>query len=140
MPGPREFPSSQAVDQDGDADASETERRGRIHNDTGSVGDGSDDNDVDHDVGHDDDDKGGAEVAEPPTLTCCTFFYFTHTLCTFAHSSACYTHAWLKGGCLQCACRFSLDSPSPFSCFTRPFSCLSCCSSTVTSRPLPTTT
>ena len=69
MPGPREFPSSQAVDQDGDADASETERRGRRHNDTDSVGDGSDDNDVDHDVGHDDDDKGGAEVAELPAYT-----------------------------------------------------------------------
>ena len=64
MPGPREFLSSQAVDQDGDADASETERRGRRH-----VGDGSDDNDVDHDVGHDDDDEGGAEVAELPAYS-----------------------------------------------------------------------
>ena len=69
MPGPREFPSSHAVDQDEDSDASETERRGRRHNDTGSVGDGSDNNDVDHDVGHDDDDKGGAEVAELPAYT-----------------------------------------------------------------------
>ena len=44
-------------------------------------------------------------------------------------------------GCLQCACRhFSIISPSLFSCFTRPCSCLPCSSLTVTSRPLPTTT
>ena len=34
------------------------------------------------------------------------------------------------------ACHFSLDSPSHFSCFTRPYLCLPCCSLTVTSRPL----
>ena len=43
-------------------------------------------------------------------------------------------------GCLQGACHVSLDSPSPFSCFTRLCFCLPCFSLTVTSRPLPTAT
>ena len=75
------------------------------------------------------------------TLSCCT-----HTFCGvrtlrvhFAHSYACYTHAWLKAQeGLQCECRhLSVISPSPFSCFTRP---CSCCSLTATSRPFLTST
>ena len=50
----------------------------------------------------------------------------------FAHSSVCYTHAWLKGVC-SAHVVISLSSHF-FSSFTRP-----CCSLTVTSRPLPTT-
>ena len=68
---------------------------------------------------------------------CCT-----HTLCTLHTSHACeHTHAWFKRvkGVGRMRTSFSI-SPSLFSCFTRPCSCLFCCSLTVTSRPLPTTT
>ena len=69
-----------------------------------------------------------------------TFFWCTYTaraLRTFL----CVLHTCIAQGmaqgCLQCACRhLSVISLSPFSCFTRP---CSCCSLTVTSRPLPTT-
>ena len=74
------------------------------------------------------------------TLTCCTYiFWCTYTARTL-RTFLCVLHTCMAQGCLQCACHFSLDSPSPFSCFTRPCFCLPRCSLTVTSRPLPTTT
>ena len=61
-------------------------------------------------------------------------FSGVHTLWVhFAHSEACYTHAWLKGVCSA----HVVISPSPFSCFTRPCSCGSL---TVTSRLFTTST
>ena len=55
----------------------------------------------------------------------------------FAHSCACYTHAWFKGVCSAHVVISLSHSRSPFSCVTRP---CSCCSLKVTARPLPTTT
>ena len=58
--------------------------------------------------------------------------------CTYSRTFLCVLHTCTAQGCLQCACRhLSVISPSPFSCFTR---ACSCCSLTVTSRPLPTST
>ena len=66
-----------------------------------------------------------------------TFFWCTFTARTL-RTFSCVLHTCMAQGCLQCACRhLSVISPSPFSCFTHP---CSCCSLTVTSRPLPTTT
>ena len=65
------------------------------------------------------------------------FFWCTYTARTF-RTFLCVLHTCMAQGCLQCACRYlSFISPSPFSWFTR---LCSCCSLTVTSRPLPTTT
>ena len=65
------------------------------------------------------------------TFFCCTVSAYT------SHILMRVTHAWLK--CREkgvCTCVFDLSiSPSPFSCCTR-----LCCSCTVTSRPVPTTT
>ena len=69
-------------------------------------------------------------------------FSVKHTLCAhFTLLMRVNKHAWLKyvKGVGRMRTSFSI-SPSLFSCFTRPCSCLFCCSLTVTSRPLPTTT
>ena len=63
-----------------------------------------------------------------------TVFSCTYTARALRAFSCTFTH----GSRLQCACRhLSFISPSRFSCFTRR---CSCCSLTVTSRPIPTTT
>ena len=66
-----------------------------------------------------------------------TFFWCTYTARTL-RTFFCVLHTCMAQGCLQCACRHhSFISPSPFSRFDR---IGSCCSLTVTSRPLPTAT
>ena len=65
-------------------------------------------------------------------------FSVKHTLCAhFTLLMRVNKHAWLKyvKGVGRMRTSFSI-SPSLFSCFTRPCSCLFCCSLTVTSRPL----
>ena len=71
------------------------------------------------------------------TLTCRTYISLLHSV--FAHIfMRVHTHAWLKvhekGVCRMCVFDLSI-SPSLFSCLAYP-----CCSCTVTSRPLLTTT
>ena len=72
-------------------------------------------------------------------LTCCTHIFLVYIHCAYISHilHAGDAHAWLKAQVVCSAHVLYFDAPSPFSCITR---LCSCCSLTVTSRPLPTTT